>query len=84
MRVRPAQSRAGSFVEAGTNVVVGYLLALATQALVFPLFGIATTLAQDSLLAGVFTFVSLARSYLLRRMFERLGHSKGGPCRARA
>ena len=72
MSVRPAQSRAGSLVEAGVNVVVGYVLALATQALVFPLFGIAATLAQDGLIAGVFTLVSLVRSYLLRRVFERV------------
>ena len=84
MSVRPAQSRAGSLVEATTNVVVGYLLALATQALVFPLVGITTTLAQDSLIAGVFTLVSLARSYALRRAFERLGSIDGGLCRARA
>lgn len=71
MSVRPAQTRTGSLVEAATNVVVGYLLALGTQALVFPRFGIATTLTQDGLIAGVFTLVSLARSYLLRRVFER-------------
>ena len=76
MSVRPAQSRVGSLVEAGTNVVAGYLLALVTQALVFPLFGIVTTLVQDSLIAGVFTLVSLARSYLLRRVFERLGQRR--------
>ena len=76
MRVRPAQTRTGSLVEAGTNVLVGYGLALATQALVFPLFGIMTTLAQDSALAGVFTLVSLAHSYLLRRVFERLGQCR--------
>ena len=83
MSLRPAQSPVGSLVEAGANVAVGYLLALATQALVFPLFGIATTLAQDSLIAGTFTLVSLARSYVLRRAFERLGNM-GGLCGARA
>ena len=70
MSVRPAQTRAGSLVEAAANVGVGYLLALVTQAIVFPLFGIATTLGQDSLVAGVFTLVSLVRSYVLRRVFE--------------
>ena len=84
MSVRPAQTRTGSLVEATANIVVGYLLALVTQAIVFPLFGIATTLVQDSALAGVFTLVSLMRSYLLRRVFERLGRNQGGLCRARA
>jgi hypothetical protein len=66
------QPRTASLAEAVTNVLVGYLLALATQRLVNPLFGIATTLAADSLIALIFTAVSLVRSYLLRRLFERL------------
>ena len=73
MTFRRAQSRATSLIEAGTNVLVGYLVALAAQQLVFPLFGIHTTLAQDSAIAALFTAVSLARSYLLRRLFERIG-----------
>ena len=86
MSVRPAQSRTGSLVEASMNVIAGYLLALVTQALVFPLFGIATTLMQDSAIAGVFTLVSLARSYALRRAFEHwAGRThKGEVCGARA
>ncbi len=31
-----------------------------------------TTLATDAVIAFVFTLVSLARSYLLRRVFERM------------
>ncbi len=73
MSFRRAQSRTASLAEAGTNVLVGYLVALAAQQLIFPLFGIHTTLAQDSAIAGAFTAVSLARSYLLRRVFERIG-----------
>ena len=75
MTFRPAQSRSGSLVEAATNVVAGYLLALATQALVYPAFGIRTTLVQDSAIAAVFTLVSLARSYVVRRAFERMAWS---------
>jgi hypothetical protein len=62
----------GSLVEAGTNVVAGYLLALVTQRLLYPLFGIVTTLSTDAMIAGVFTAVSLARSYVVRRVFEWL------------
>lgn len=69
--LRPVQSRTGSLVEAGTNVLVGYVLAIGTQRLVYPLFGIATTLATEAAIALLFTLVSLARSYLLRRVFER-------------
>jgi len=67
-----SQSRTMSLVEAVTNVLIGYGVAVATQMLVFPLFGFAASL-QDNLAIGfVFTAVSLVRSYLLRRAFETL------------
>ncbi len=77
MSFRRVQSRSASLLESGANVLVGYLVALAAQALIFPVFGIHTTLAEDSAIAAAFTLVSLARSYLLRRVFERLGSGWG-------
>ena len=61
-----------SMVETATNVVVGYGLAIATQMVVFPWFGIETGLAEHMTIGLVFVGVSLARGYLLRRLFERL------------
>lgn len=61
-----------SLVEATTNVVVGYGLAIATQIAVFPWFGIETGLAEHMSIGLAFAGVSLARGYLLRRVFERL------------
>jgi hypothetical protein len=61
-----------SMVEAAANVVIGYGIAVATQVLVFPIFGIHITLADDLRIGLVFLLVSLIRSYLLRRVFERL------------
>lgn len=66
------QSRTMSMVETATNVVVGYGLAIATQMVVFPWFGIETGLAEHMTIGLVFVGVSLARGYLLRRLFERL------------
>ncbi|OYW51729.1 MAG: hypothetical protein B7Z29_21310 [Hyphomicrobium sp. 12-62-95] len=60
-----------SFIEAVTNVVVGFGLAVLTQVLVFPVFGIAVTFDQHVSIAAIFTLVSLARVYVLRRLFER-------------
>ena len=71
--LRRAQSRSDSLLEAATNVALGFVLALATQALVYPLFGIATTFVTDGAIAVIFTMVSLARSYLVRRAFETCG-----------
>ena len=65
------QSRAMSLIEAATNVVVGYALAVATQIVVFPWFGIETGLAEHLSIGLAFVGVSLVRGYLLRRLFER-------------
>ena len=64
------QSRLMSLVEAVTNVVVGYGGAVMTQILIFPVFGLQTTLGQNLAMGGIFTIVSLLRSFLLRRLFE--------------
>ncbi len=83
MSFRKVQSRKASLVEAGANVLVGYLVALAAQQLIFPLFAIHTTLAQNSAIAAAFTLVSLLRSYLLRRVFERIGTGRCAGSRLR-
>ena len=49
------QSRAMSAVEAVTNVLVGYGIAVVTQVLVFPLFGLTASLGDNLLLGMVFT-----------------------------
>jgi hypothetical protein len=59
-----------SFVEAVTNVVVGFLLALLTQFTLFPLFGLVVSVADNLIIGCVFTAVSVVRSFTLRRLFE--------------
>lgn len=59
-----------SLVEAVTNVVVGFGVAVLTQILVFPLFGLHVSLADNLAIGAAFTTASIARSYLLRRLFE--------------
>ena len=66
------QSRLMSLVESVANVIVGYGVAVVTQILIFPVFGLHTTLAQNLKMGAVFTVVSIARSYVLRRLFERI------------
>ena len=59
-----------SLIEAITNVVVGYLIALLTQIIVFPLFALQVSLGENLAIGGLFTLTSIARSYTLRRAFE--------------
>ena len=73
-----AQSRRMSALEAAVNVLVGYVVALAAQAVIFPLFGFHATLGQNAAIGVLFTLVSLVRSYCLRRFFEGLRARQGG------
>jgi hypothetical protein len=42
----------------------------ATQILIFPIFGLHTTLAQNLKMSAISSFVSIARSFALQRLFE--------------
>jgi uncharacterized protein (DUF2062 family) len=66
------QSRRMSLVEAAANVAIGYGIAVATQVMVFPVFGIHIALADDLAIGGIFAAVSLLRGFVLRRVFERI------------
>ncbi len=68
-----AQSRVGSMVESVANVAIGYGIAVAAQAIIFPWFGINVAMHDHLMIGALFTVVSLARSYALRRLFNRLG-----------
>lgn len=66
------QSRAMSLVEAITNVAVGYGVAVVTTMMVMSVLGLEVTLSQNMTMAAVFTAVSIARSFVLRRFFEEI------------
>jgi len=66
------QSRLMSMMESLANVLVGYGVAVVTQMVVFPLFGLAVTVTENLLIGLIFTAVSIVRSYALRRGFEAL------------
>ena len=65
------QSRRQSLIEAITNVMVGYALAVLTQIVVFPWFGLQVPFRDNLAIGAMFVIVSLLRSYALRRLFER-------------
>ncbi len=73
------QSRTMSLIEAITNVVVGYGLAVVTQVLAFPAFGLHATLRQNLQLAALFSVISVLRSFVLRRAFEAARARATGP-----
>jgi hypothetical protein len=66
------QTKHASLIESITNVAVGYGIAVGSQILVFPLFGVSVSLRDNIEIGVIFTAISLVRSFALRRMFEFL------------
>ncbi len=61
-----------SLIESVANVMVGYGVAVSAQIVVFPMFGLHASVSDNLMMGGVFTVVSLVRSYLLRRVFNAM------------
>lgn len=70
------QTRTQSLVESTINVSIGYGVALAAQIAVFPMFGIRIEMIDNLLIGAIFTAISIARSYAVRRIFNHLHGSK--------
>lgn len=70
------QTRTQSFIESFANVIIGYFVALAAQLIVFPIYEIEVSMSQNIQIGLIFTAVSIARSYLLRRFFNHYHHRR--------
>ena len=70
------QTRIHSAVEAVANVAVGYGVAVLAQIVVFPWFGMTPSIRDNLAIGAIFTVVSLARSYILRRAFNVIGRRR--------
>jgi len=66
------QSKKHSLIESITNVVVGYIVALISQFAIFPIFDIHVELKTNLYIGLWFTIVSIIRSYLFRRVYNKL------------
>ena len=66
-----SQSKQHSWVEAWTNVAIGYAINIVANLLIFPLFGINIAFTTNLGLGLVYTVISVLRSYVLRRVFNR-------------
>ena len=74
-----AQTRFGSFVEAWANIAVGFTINWTANMLILPLFGFNVTGAQAFGIGVIFTGISLARQYVLRRWFNGLRFFEAKP-----
>ena len=64
------QTRYESFKESIVNIIIGYVVAVLSQLLVFPLFDIVVEFSDNLMIGLYFTVISLVRSYLVRRYYN--------------
>lgn len=64
------QTRLSSFIESWVNVFIGFWINFFANLLILPLFGFHISLANNLLMGILYTSISVARSYCIRRWFN--------------
>lgn len=65
------QSKKQSLTETVISTFIGLAVSLITQIVVFPLYGMEVSFNQNIQITIIFTVVSIARGYLVRRYFNK-------------
>lgn len=64
------QTRLESLIEAMMQCVIGYWISFIANATVLPMMGFKISIAQNLLIGLIFTVISVARGYVIRRWFQ--------------
>jgi hypothetical protein len=64
------QTRLGSLIEAWSNTFIGYWINVVAGLAIYPLFGASFSFTQNLGIGAVFTVISVARGYAVRRWFN--------------
>jgi hypothetical protein len=75
-----SQSRLSSLLETWVNILIGLVVAITTQVLIFPFYGIFIPFSTNITMSLCFTVVSIIRTYAVRRWFN---HILGGKSQSR-
>lgn len=70
------QSKLGSFIEAWVNVLIGFGINFVANITVLPAMGYAVTMGAAFQIGLIFTVISVARGYVVRRWFNNYLHRK--------
>ena len=70
-----SQTKMGSFIEAWINVLIGFWINYIANLLILPLFGFHISLEANFYLGLLYTVISVARSYCVRRWFNARIHA---------
>lgn len=64
------QSRTHSFIESWVNVAIGFAINFTANLIVLPMFGFNVRASEAFGIGLIFTAISIARSYAIRRLFN--------------
>ena len=64
------QSKKQSFIESLTSTTIGWLIGVILNLTILPLFDYNITVVDSLLVSLIFTVISVARGYLIRRFFN--------------
>jgi len=64
------QTKLQSLKESFVNVFIGYVVAVLSQLIVFPIFDIKVEFVDNLAIGVYFTVISLVRSYVIRRYYN--------------
>ena len=70
LQKKASQPKGMSLTESIINILMGLLINVTAQIIVFPLFGMYITFGQTMQIAMIFTVISIIRSFALRRAFN--------------
>lgn len=65
------QSKKHSLIESITNTLIGFMVSLLIQLIIYPVMGIPVKFSQNIIITLVFTIVSILRGYIVRRIFNK-------------
>lgn len=69
------QTKLGSFYESCINVAIGFGINFVANLVILPLFGFDITLTDNLYIGLLYTVISVARSYVVRRWFDARIHA---------
>lgn len=69
------QTRLGSLIEAVMNVAIGFWINFAANLVILPLIGFHISISDNFYIGFLYTGISVARSFVVRRWFNAMLHS---------
>ena len=75
IRNKKMQSKKSSFIEANINTFSGFVVSMILAYTILPYFGVQQSFNTSLKITLIFTFASLMRNYLIRRLFNAISHA---------